>query len=98
MKARYKGKMYDLEKPYTSTLKGKKKMVFVKDKRGKVHIIHFGAVGYQNNYSERAWCSYLTRSAGIRDGKGNLTKNNKLSPNYWSRKVLWAGRKGWKCK
>ena len=34
--------------------------------------------------------SYCARSAGIKDGSGNLTKNSKESPNYWSRKILWG--------
>ena len=31
----------------------------------------------------------LARSGGIRDKSGRLTKNNKNSANYWSRKILW---------
>jgi len=41
-----------------------------------------------HNYSPAARKSYLARSAGI---KG---KDSKLSANYWSRKVLWAGPGG----
>jgi len=33
--------------------------------------------------------NYLSRSAGIKDKQGNLTKNDPMSPNYHSRRVLW---------
>jgi len=33
--------------------------------------------------------SYLARSAGIRNKEGKLTKNDKNSANYWSRRVNW---------
>ena len=34
--------------------------------------------------------SYCSRSAGIKDKKGNLTKNDKYSANALSRKYLWS--------
>lgn len=63
--------------------------------------IDFGQQGYQhfkdktgiwksldhNNKERRK--KYLTRSAGIKDKQGNLTKNNPLSANYHARRVLW---------
>ena len=33
--------------------------------------------------------NYLTRSAGIKDKNGNLTKDNPESPNYHARRILW---------
>ena len=33
--------------------------------------------------------NYLTRTANQKDGKGNLTKDNKKSPNYHARRILW---------
>jgi len=33
--------------------------------------------------------SYLARSGGIRNKEGKLTKNDKNSANYWSRKINW---------
>ncbi len=33
--------------------------------------------------------NYLNRSAGIKDGKGRLTKDNPKSANYHARRVLW---------
>lgn len=88
----YRGRLWTLDKPVRSTAKGKKMMVLaVKtiDGERRVRIIHFGALGYGHNYSEKAKKNYLTRSAGIRNKKGELTMHDKWSPNYWSRKVLW---------
>lgn len=78
-----------LNKPIPSTRKDKKMMVFVKDKSGKIITIHFGQQGYRHNYSKQARENYLRRSAGIMDKNGRLTKDNKLSANYWARRVLW---------
>jgi hypothetical protein len=33
--------------------------------------------------------NYLTRSAGIRNGKGQLTKDDPTSKNFHARKILW---------
>lgn len=80
-------------KPYPSTRKDKKMMVFVKNpKTGRVNTIHFGQRGYRHNYSKEARERFLKRSAGIRDKKGRLTKNNKLSANFWTRRILWKAR------
>ncbi len=82
-----------LYKPYKSDKSGKKGMVYVKGSSpGSKRLIHFGDSNMkdftQHKDSERRK-SYLARSGGIRDKSGNLTKNNKNSPNYWSRKILW---------
>ena len=84
---------YNYEK---STKKGKKLMVRVKGK-----LIHFGFSDMEH-FKDRTgiWSkldhgdkkrrkNFLTRSAGIRDKQGNLTKDNPLSPNYHSRRILW---------
>jgi hypothetical protein len=52
--------------------------------------IAFGHRDYRHNYSPAARANYLRRSAGIVDGDGNPTRDNPLSANYWSRRVLWA--------
>jgi len=84
---------YEYEK---STRKGKKLMVKVQNK-----LIHFGDSSREhyrdktgiwsnkNHNDKKRRKNYLTRSAGIKDGKGNLTKDNPLSPNYHSRRILW---------
>jgi len=80
-----------LYKPRTSNKKGKKGMVYVM-KDGKKRLIHFGDANMkdftQHKDPERRK-NYLNRSGGIRDKQGRLTKNNKNSANYWSRKILW---------
>lgn len=69
-----------------------KKVVLAKQGK-KIKLIRFGHRGYQHNYSEKAKENYLRRSAGIRDKAGRLTKDNKLSANYWARKILWPRTK-----
>ena len=76
--------MKELYKPFKSTAKNKKFSVYVK-KDGKTKLIHFGDSRYKHNYSKEARKSYSARSAGIRDGKGRLTKDDRNSANYWSR-------------
>jgi hypothetical protein len=92
----YRGKLWTLNKPKKSTAKGKKMMVLAAktvDGQRRVKLIHFGALGYGHNYSKKAKKNYLTRSAGIRNKKGQLTKNDPWSANYWSRKILWPANK-----
>jgi hypothetical protein len=95
-KYEYRGKLYRLNKPVKSTAKGKKMMVLATktvDGERRVRLIHFGALGYGHNYSNRAKFNYLRRSAGIRDKQGKLTKGDKWSANYWARKILWPAGK-----
>lgn len=85
----YHGKTFPgYNQPIKSDSADKKMMVLAK-KGDEVKLIHFGQKGYQHNYSPEAKQNYLTRSAGIRDKSGNLTKDDPFSPNYWARKVLW---------
>jgi len=74
-------------KPIKSSKPEKKKMVLAKE-GDQVKLVHFGDASMGHNYSAAARKSYMARSAGI---KG---KDSKLSANYWSRKVLWAGPSG----
>jgi len=81
-----KSKTKPLYKPFTAPKSSKyKKKVYVM-KNGKKRLIGFGLKGYRHNYSAKARKSYLARSAGIRNKSGKLTKNDKNSANYWSRK------------
>ena len=81
-----------------STRKNKKYMVKYNNK-----WIHFGDTRYQqykdkiplklysnmdHNDSERRK-RYLKRAKGIKDKNGNLTYQDKNSPNYYSVKYLW---------
>lgn len=86
-KIKYAGKTFPgYNKPIKSDRAGKKKMVLAKS-GDKVKLIHFGDSSmkdYTQHRSQKRRSSYCSRSAGI---KGT---NNKLSANYWSRKVLWS--------
>jgi len=85
----YHGKTFPgYNHPVPSDKKEKKMMVLAK-KGDQVKLVHFGQKGYQHNYSPEAKQNYLTRSAGIRNKSGELTKDDPFSPNYWARKVLW---------
>lgn len=83
-----------------STRPTKKLMVEVMDGNRK-RLIHFGDAKMEH-YKDKTgiWSAkdhndkqrrnnYLARSSGIKDKQGNLTKDNPLSPNYHSRRVLW---------
>ena len=68
-----------------------KKMVLAK-KGDEVKLVKFGLRGmqdYTQHKDPERRANYLARSAGIRDGDGKLTKDNKFSANYWARKILW---------
>ena len=87
-RVRYLGKWWHPDEPVKSDRTGKKRMVLAKVD-DKVMLVHYGAEGYQHNYSDEAKRKYLARSAGIKDKNGNLTKDDPFSPNYWARKDLW---------
>ena len=87
---------YNYEK---STRKDKKLMTIIDGKK-----IHFGnrKAPANQHFKDKTgiWKSldhgdkerrknYLSRSSGIKDGQGNLTKNNPLSPNYHAIRILW---------
>ena len=90
-KKKDKTKDKPLYKPMKSTRKGKKGMVYVM-KEGKKRLIHFGDSSMtdgKSGASKEQKKSYLARSGGIKNKEGKLTKNDKNSANYWSRKVNW---------
>lgn len=88
----YRGRNFPgYNKPIDSWLPNKKKAVLAKD-GDKVKLIHFGDKNmedYTQHKDPERRRNYLKRSAGIRDKNGKLTAQNKLSANYWARKVLW---------
>ena len=92
MAIEYRGKKFPgYNKPIKSDKTGKKKMVLAKQGE-KVKLLHFGdnsMSDFTKHKDPQRRANYLARSGGIRDGNGKLTKNNKLSANYWARKVLW---------
>ena len=80
-----------LYKPFKSSVKGKKMSVYIK-KDNKKKLIHFGDSSmkdFTQTGDKEKRKSFLARSAGIRNKEGKLTKNDKNTANYWSRKVLW---------
>lgn len=92
----YLGKKWKLNHPKRSTAKNKKMMVLATKRiNGKIKakLVHFGAKGYGHNYSKKAKENYLKRSSGIRNKNGKLTKDDKWSANFWSRKYLWPKNK-----
>lgn len=68
--------------PKKSWRKGKKKVVKACSD-GKEKIIHYGAVGYGNNYSDKARKSYRARHKCDQE-------KNKLTANYWACEDLWT--------
>jgi hypothetical protein len=91
----YQGHRFEgYNKPRPSWLRGKKMVVLAKV-GSQVKLIHFGDRRMQDFRQHRdpnRRKNYLRRSAGIRDKQGRLTKDNPLSANYWSRRILWAAR------
>jgi hypothetical protein len=80
-----------LYKPRKSTNSKKKGMVYVM-KNGSKKLIHFGDSSmkdFTQHGNEKRRKSYLARSGGIKNKQGKLTKNDKNSANYWSRKENW---------
>jgi hypothetical protein len=68
-----------------------KKAVLVKYE-GAIKLVKFGLRGmedYTQHYDEKRRGNYLSRSAGIKDKTGRLTKDDPFSANYWSRRILW---------
>lgn len=85
--------VYLLEKG-RSKLKNKQEYAKFRYK-GEERIIHYGDPSMKEYPGTKRGDSYCARSYGITDKKGFPTRNNPLSPNYWSRRELWncRGRK-----
>ena len=83
-----------LHSPVKSSLSTKKGMVYISTVNGK-RLIHFGDASMEDftqHKDEKRRKSYLSRSGGIKDKDGKLTKDNKNSANYYSRKYLWDAK------
>jgi hypothetical protein len=62
-------------------------------KDGKRKLIHFGDTRYQDftqHGDKQRRLNYLTRTAGIKNKEGKLTKDDKNTANYWSRVWNWG--------
>lgn len=92
MPIEYRGKKFPgYNKPINSDDSKHKKMVLAKS-GAQIKLIRFGFKGmsdFRIHKDPKRRANYLARSGGIKDKNGKLTKNNKLSANYWARKVLW---------
>ena len=86
----YRGEKYPgFNKPKRNTSGSKHKQVVLAKKGDEIKVVRYGHKDYGHNFSAEARKNYLDRSAGIRDGSGNLTKDDKFSANYWARTKLW---------
>jgi hypothetical protein len=92
-KIRYQGRVFPgFNKPKTAKHPRYKKEVLAR-KGNQFKLLGFGHRSYKNNHKPKAKKNYLTRSAGIRNGSGQLTKDDPFSRNYWSRRKLWPQNK-----
>jgi len=67
-------------------------MMVLAKKGDQLKVVHFGDSSMQDfrqHKDPERRKSFLARSGGIKNKSGELTKNDKFSANYWSRKVLW---------
>jgi len=83
-----------LNKPWKSTVKGKKYSVYVKaDNKQGYKTINFGASGMDDWRSGTATKeqrkSFRARMMGIKKKDGSYAYKDKSSPAYWSLNYLW---------
>lgn len=86
-RARYKGRIVELDKPFRERTKTKEYKVYVRNpKTRRINVVRFGdpKTSLKSHIPKRRK-SYCSRSSGIKS-----KKPSKLSRNYWS-------RKRWKC-
>ena len=86
---------------YEKSTNPNKKLMVVVEKDGKKKTIHFGDRKMEHFKDKTGiWKSkdhgdkerrknYLSRSGGIKNKEGKLTKDDPFSPNYHARRVLW---------
>ena len=84
-----KNRLEGFNKPKRTPGHPTKSHVVLAKKGDEIKIVRYGHKDYRHNYSKEARKNYLTRSAGIKNKSGKLTKNDKFSSNYWARKDLW---------
>jgi len=86
---------------YQKSTNPNKKLMTVVERGGKKKTVHFGSRAMEQ-FKDRTgiWKSkdhgdkqrrknFLSRSGGIKNKEGKLTKDDPFSPNYHSRKILW---------
>ena len=87
----YLGETYPgFNKPKQAPSGSKSKFVVLAKKGDQVKVVRFGGYeDFRQHRDPKRRENYLKRSAGIRDGSGKLTKDDKFSANYWARTKLW---------
>ena len=89
----YRGETFaGYNKPKRAPAGNSKKMVVLAKSGDQIKKVSFGFRGmsdFTKHKDPARRANYLARSGGIKDGAGKFTKDNKLSANYWARKVLW---------
>jgi hypothetical protein len=90
---RYRGRIFPgFNKPKRANHHQYKEEVLAK-KGNQFKLLRYGHRSYKHNYKPSAKRNYLTRSAGIRNKHGQLTKDDAWSSNYWARRRLWPKNK-----
>ena len=84
-KSKLKNKKYSVITPKGKKINfGDKRFQQFKDSTG------LGLYSDLDHNDKKRKKNYCKRSGNIKDKKGNLTKNDKESPNYYARKFLWS--------
>lgn len=92
-KIRYHGRIFPgFNKPKKANHHQYKEEVLAK-KGNQFKLVRYGHRSYKHNRNPQAKRNYLTRSAGIRNKQGQLTKDDSFSSNYWARRRLWTKNK-----
>ena len=85
IKSKSRNKKYSVITPKGKTIHfGDKRFFHFKDTTG------LGLYSDLNHNDKKRQKNYCKRTSGIKTKDGLLTKNNKESPNYFSRKYLWS--------
>ena len=86
---------------YEKSSNPNKKLMVIVEKDGKKRTIHFGdrkmehfkdktGIWKSKNHGDtQRRKNYLSRSGGIKNKEGKLTKDDVFSPNYHARRILW---------
>jgi len=86
---------------YEKSTRPDKKLMVVVEKGGRKKTVHFGSRKMEQFKDKTGiWSSknhgdkdrrknFLTRSAGIKNKAGGLTKDDPFSANYHARRILW---------
>lgn len=94
-RVKYEGKTYYATPAKRSKAKNKKftrTIMWEENGKKKKKTLNYGHSGYDSfevHGDAKRRKNFRTRSAGIRDGSGKLTKDNPLSNNYWNRRDSW---------